>query len=1016
MNLQASLFILQNKSNNTRDKLFALRYLNQYLQEDEQSMDNNVDENGNKQGIHHLDYYHKISIRQLVMDNVMILLMNDDNSVDVRKRQLVRTECFLILASLLKSNTLFKNLKNEDVNEYLITQTQQRVIENEYIDESESKFTQKSIPLQYFDDNSLSLKDYDDNNDYDRMDENYNNGTGHISLRSNSLTNSMMKLTISGSSTQSSQLNKLRKLNLMRKHSQSSTSLGMLKPLLITNMNKFKFPKQSKKLNPRPSVLNSDKLVKDSFVPGVDPNNYFEQDRKLGYQKVRMWFPSSGIQPIQRAEDSASLLPSDRKSIENKKNNPNQIVEEYLQMRALASFVGDLVQPFGKNVKKLKESNILKSKPLLMNPINSFPGNDQLDGSVNGSLSSSKVIPRLSGIIDPQRFNTALSEAVSIWTPLLGIHLPTWATKSSRNDSISTNFFLNRGNIQPVNHIQEYTKRKKRRTQAIDDNESETGSYSLTSASSYNDENSESMNSSIPSRKTKDPTQQSQKTKFSFNKGIAFDDIEDYSPNKEFRSPSKRFAAYDPMDGFSMKTDNTNRFSRSNTLKRPFSHSNLSINDTDEDADDYTAYTSTYQSNVYQQLTLKKLTIESDMHTIASQMQETIRQQYSLFPSKFILLIEGSKANGRKLLANALFIFTRVKRRNLLILAMGIWKICLVEKVSLQNRVKYSKTAAVYLLVSWIHYKKLRVIKQWVKNWRENVTFIIFKERYYSAIKIQTSVRRYRDKKLFIAMHEMGHYNGILSDIYLAPPRFIQLNKLRSNVTENSSYDINNSISINANNNGNSFQTYHKPSLAPTTNESLAVKFHIPLVIRNTRRIYWLATIVIQSRFRCWQSSRFYLYKKKCMILIQSLCRMYPKLKYYRRLKYYTIKTQAWARRTVKKKQYIRLKYHVVIIQKYVRRWEAILLKWRLLNKIHWQPNEILLGLVIFIQTRYREKIACKKVARKKFYKLLLEYSALVIQRSWYRYKRAFHTFFLMCCYRMREIEDNEFQKYCRKK
>ena len=141
------------------------------------------------------------------------------------------------------------------------------------------------------------------------------------------------------------------------------------------------------------------------------------------------------------------------------------------------------------------------------------------------------------------------------------------------------------------------------------------------------------------------------------------------------------------------------------------------------------------------------------------------------------------------------------------------------------------------------------------------------------------------------------------------------------------------------------------------------------------------------------------------VLLIQSIIRMFPRYQKYKRLKRVTIQCQAWARRTVKFIQYRRLKKATIIVQKYVRRYLGILLKLRIFSNI-WYTNEQPLGAVILIQCRYRIHIAKKRIKRKKYEIALRKYSALVIQRNYYRYKKAFHTFFLMCCLRERETLD----------
>ena len=112
----------------------------------------------------------------------------------------------------------------------------------------------------------------------------------------------------------------------------------MLKPIMLKHQ---KAQNSKQMLKPRPNVLFGDKLGKDNFVPGADPTNFFEQDRKLGYQKSRTWFPAPALSTL-------GLLPPDRSALASTKKISivDQVVEEYCQMRALISYMGDLVLPY----------------------------------------------------------------------------------------------------------------------------------------------------------------------------------------------------------------------------------------------------------------------------------------------------------------------------------------------------------------------------------------------------------------------------------------------------------------------------------------------------------------------------------------------------------------------------------------------------------------------------------------------------------------------------------------------
>eukprot|EP00981_Chlorochromonas_danica_P006105 scaffold1287_cov253-Ochromonas_danica.AAC.18 len=171
---------------------------------------------------------------------------------------------------------------------------------------------------------------------------------------------------------------------------------------------------------PRPSVLFNDQLGKEWIrPPGSDPSNFIDIDRRLGYQKSRMWFPQLPAASLPMAEKDWMMM--------NKKDHmigSNAIVQQYLSMRALASYVGDLIVPHDK---KLYEG------------ITTLGGGEGEGGSgVSGANRSPKrrkgsfvpgselaltKLPK-KDLVDAQRYNQALSEAMQMWTPILSRHIP----------------------------------------------------------------------------------------------------------------------------------------------------------------------------------------------------------------------------------------------------------------------------------------------------------------------------------------------------------------------------------------------------------------------------------------------------------------------------------------------------------------------------------------------------------------------------------------------------------------
>ena len=89
--LQDALAVLSRGNYETDMKMAALRFLQSYV--------------GDKTNIVNASL--RANINQLVLDNVLGIILGEDRVPDLRRRQLLRTECFLILGTLLGSNTLF---------------------------------------------------------------------------------------------------------------------------------------------------------------------------------------------------------------------------------------------------------------------------------------------------------------------------------------------------------------------------------------------------------------------------------------------------------------------------------------------------------------------------------------------------------------------------------------------------------------------------------------------------------------------------------------------------------------------------------------------------------------------------------------------------------------------------------------------------------------------------------------------------------------------------------------------
>ena len=94
-NFTDAIITLQTPSSAYHHTMSALRFL--------QSCDGDEKSLGNKN-------YRRIN--QLIMDNILQIITNEDSSLDPRKHQVVRTECFLMLSNILESKINFEAPKS----------------------------------------------------------------------------------------------------------------------------------------------------------------------------------------------------------------------------------------------------------------------------------------------------------------------------------------------------------------------------------------------------------------------------------------------------------------------------------------------------------------------------------------------------------------------------------------------------------------------------------------------------------------------------------------------------------------------------------------------------------------------------------------------------------------------------------------------------------------------------------------------------------------------------------------
>lgn len=838
--LPLAVLALQSPTCAIDERLNSLRFLQNYVQEQSQ-----------------LNSGMRSRINQLILDNILRLIMGEDRSADLRKRQLVRTECFLMLSNLLTSECLFGSSKSQ-LEEMLNLKIDEPSYETS--GDGEALFTEH-LTLK----SNTKLDDFLSASNREYKVESPSpwslpptSSVGFPSSRSRGSTPTAVGRVKSKGDLENDQLKRL-----IQKIVKDEDSPG--------DMHK-------KYLKPRVSMVYGATYVEDRVIPnkgGRDVTSWQQQDKLLGYQKYRTWFPIAS-QPM-----SSQILPKERAKTAGV--GPNTVLEEFLRMRSMMTYVGDLVMP-------------------------------RRDISTATGFPKAKKGERQ--YVDTGGYASAMKDAVSIWTPILGAHLPVWAKPKAlkvaeavgRVGAYESGPLLQSASCQGLSSMSPPPSRST--TRAITAQTTEYGAPLVQRP---------------PRQVEAKPTGTADTTRnVIITKGV----LRRLLQNELFCRDQTKQTLRRTLDDLTYKE----RFGA--------------------------VLVKGHQDGIQNALEAEATSVRASALALQSLMRETIKLQYAAMPARYLLVIEGAqaKANPRKIMTNAFRIFWRVRIKNLLSLAWGIWMIHVVKARSAARMPKYAKFCAMHMMRLWMDNLKLKRQKIWLYRWCVTVTRLIFNERNRGALPVQCLYRRWRDRRKFLALNAIACYNGPLSDIYLAPQR---------------------------------------------TN----IRFTIPHTIRESRRMYWLAAVIIQKYYRRINLWRAYRESRRKILLIQSLLRMYPKMVQYRRLKRVTIKCQAWMRRTLFHRRFKILKAATIVVQRYVRGYRAVLLKFRLFDQ-KWSVIEERTLAVIRIQCRWRIFFAKKTLRRKRLELKFIEWAALVLQRNWYRYKEGFHTFVLMCAYRVQDDED----------
>ena len=917
--LDKSCLILQTSTSSFQDRLNALRHIVSFI--------NGKKDNTGKH-INELNLGSKQRLTQLVLETVLQIIVTEERTPDLWRRQVIRTECLLLLANLLESDVLFGDAraKLDELQAHLLSPTtslsspQKNNIslassqlsspmniqspiskydtfsDEEIIDESNigSPLYQIDSPVFGYNtptSSSLSTKPrpkLGPPGGWVRPEESQTNSPNSVNQAFLSPIKESKSLKQKGDTNSEEKIKHIRKLD-KKTQSMLLDSLALSPVSKINNgspsrnvhfgspLSEPNSPFDSPDSNDSPlSQMLSKSLTDLSLLKPALLASKNRMKNKRHKNRPSVFFSSEHV------TDNYALGTDPKNWIEQDRKLGYQKPRMWIPLPSVGIAAPLIPEQRPKNGDF--NSNSIVKEYLQMQALISFIGDtvQPVDSTKN---SKGRLKHRLSGAMDPNKFRAALKEVVQVWSPLVGAVLPKWAKTDDKDKVDSKN---------------------------IDE------SIAML-ASPYAIENKIVGSDHIESLEEK---------KIFFTKKILRDLLR---KEKKFSGDTK------------------------SNLKHVLEY--LNINDGQSPTKSSVDSLENYEVSLKSQ----KNNLKKEVSVMQKILNDTVKLQYSSLPNHYLVKIEGEGSRYRQLLQMLTITFCKEKRRNLLTVAMGTWKINLIVKKSENDRKLYYHKAASVLSLQWsVKFRKV-FLKHIIKKWGSKIVYIIYKERNKAAILIQTTYRWFRDRKNLILTQRLYPYSGPLSNIELGR---------------------------------------YRPK----------VKFYIPRFVRDNRRTYWVTAIIIQSMQRCAVQYRLYQDWRYKIRLLQSICRMWPILVYYRRLKAATIKSQAWARRTIAVRKYTFTYRCVIILQKYVRRYICIMQKLRKFDAI-WKKTEAYLKVPILLQCRRRIRKAKAKILRIQKYRERKLWATLLVQRNWYRVKEAYATFVLMSAYRAREIEDERLEK-----
>jgi IQ calmodulin-binding motif len=347
---------------------------------------------------------------------------------------------------------------------------------------------------------------------------------------------------------------------------------------------------------------------------------------------------------------------------------------------------------------------------------------------------------------------------------------------------------------------------------------------------------------------------------------------------------------------------------------------------------------------------------------LRAEQSRAVALSAAIVPLRFLFQQPGGPALCRERLAAALWLWLSSRAAAAAVAALGQWRVACEEQRFQERGLSYRARLGAQKLRAITRRRRPLVLLRRLRKWRAVVRAAVFAARSAAALLLQTQYRRWRARRLFLALHYSHPLGGgLLSDIWLAPPR-----------------------------------------------STGTVRYCIEPDVRAERREVWAASIKLQTKWRVTAARARYRALKAAALLVQARWRMWSDRRAYTLLRAAVVTLQSFARMAVWAPKWRRLRPIPVILQRHVRghlaRVRVTALRRARCRALELSPQCPLAAVVL--QTAWRGYTARKRAAAVRAAAAAMWYAALLVQRAWYRRLGNWTTFLLLGCLREADADD----------